>query len=235
MADSSDPSPGPPAAPADRPRARAIAEALLDIGAVKLRPADPFTWTSGLVAPIYCDNRLTIAHPAVRGAIRDGFADVLDREALLPATIAGTATAGIPHAAWLSEAVEMPMAYVRGEAKGHGVGAKIEGRVQPGDDVVLVEDLISTGGSALDAVGTLREAGARVRAVLAIFSYRLGAARRAFDEADVESHVLTDFRVLVDVAHAQQRLSDAEREALQAWRADPAAWSVEHGGAHPDA
>lgn len=233
MADASDVPPEEPAAHADR--ARTLAESLLDIGAVELRPTDPFTWTSGLVAPIYCDNRLTIAHPSVRQAIRDGFTDVLDREDLLPSTIAGTATAGIPHAAWLAEAVERPMAYVRGEAKGHGIGAKIEGRVQPGDAVVLVEDLISTGGSALDAVGTLREAGARVQAVLAIFSYRLGAATRAFDEAGVDHHVLTDLRVLVDVAHAQQRLSDAERDALRAWRADPGAWSVEHGGARPDA
>ncbi|MFB6247553.1 MAG: orotate phosphoribosyltransferase [Salinibacter sp.] len=235
MADPSDRPAGTPAAPADRPRARALAESLLDIGAVALRPADPFTWTSGLVAPIYCDNRLTIAHPAVRRAIRDGFAEGLDREGLLPSTIAGTATAGIPHAAWLAEAVERPMAYVRDEAKGHGTGAKIEGRVQPGDDVVLVEDLISTGGSALDAVDALRAAGAQVRAVLAIFSYRLAAAERAFEEADVRRHVLTDLRVLVDVAHSQDRLSDAERETLQAWRADPAGWSAEHGGAHPDA
>ena len=235
MADPSD-LPSEEAAPrADQPRARALAESLLDIGAVRLRPSDPFTWTSGLVAPIYCDNRLTIAHPKLRRAIRDGFVAVLNREGLLPATIAGTATAGIPHAAWLAEAVEMPMAYVRDEAKGHGTGAKIEGRVSNGTDVVLVEDLISTGGSALDAVGTLRAAGAQVRAVLAIFSYRLAVADHAFADAEVARHVLTDLRVLIDVAHAQQRLSDAEREALRAWRADPAAWSVEHGGAHPDA
>jgi orotate phosphoribosyltransferase len=233
MADPTDQPPEETAARTDRPRA--LAESLLDIGAVQLRPSAPFTWTSGLVAPIYCDNRLTIAHPDVRRAVRDGFAAVLDREGLLPATIAGTATAGIPHAAWLAEAVEMPMAYVRDEAKGHGTGAKIEGRVAPGDDVVLVEDLISTGGSALDAVDTLRRAGARVRAVLAIFSYRLAVAERAFDEADVPRHVLTDLRVLVDVAHAQRRLSDAERETLRAWRADPAAWSADHGGARPDA
>jgi orotate phosphoribosyltransferase len=231
MAAPSDPPPGEPAARTDP--SRALAESLLDIGAVELRPSDPFTWTSGLVAPIYCDNRLTIAHPPVRRAIRDGFAAVLDREGLLPATIAGTATAGIPHAAWLAEAVERPMAYVRDEPKGHGTGAKIEGRVQPGDDVVLVEDLISTGGSALDAVGALREVGARVRAVLAIFSYRLAAAERAFDEAGVARHVLTDLRVLVDVAHAQQRLSDTERDALRDWRDDPAAWSSAHGGARP--
>lgn len=242
MADASDPRPAgapdsssaaPP--PTGRERARALAASLLEIGAVELRPSDPFTWTSGLAAPIYCDNRLTIAHPDVRRAIRDGFAALLDTEGLLPATIAGTATAGIPHAAWLAEAVDQPMAYVRDEAKGHGTGAKIEGRVRAGDDVILVEDLISTGGSALDAVATLREAGATVRAVLAIFSYQLAVAARAFDEAQVDCHVLTDFGTLVDVAHAEGRLSDAERKTLRAWRADPEAWSVEHGGARPGA
>jgi orotate phosphoribosyltransferase len=235
MADAPDPSSSSVPAPTGRDRARTLAASLLGIGAVELRPADPFTWTSGLAAPIYCDNRLTIAYPDVRRAIRDGFAALLDEEGLLPATIAGTATAGIPHAAWLAEAVDQPMAYVRDEAKGHGTGARIEGRVRAGDDVVLVEDLISTGGSALDAVAALRDAGARVRAVLAIFSYELEAAARGFDAAEVACHVLTDFGVLVDVAHAEGRLSDAERETLRAWRADPGAWSVQHGGARPEA
>lgn len=215
--------------------ARRVAASLLDIGAVELRPADPFTWTSGLVAPIYCDNRLTIAHPPVRRALRDGFVSVLEEHALLPATIAGTATAGIPHAAWLAEVVDAPMAYVRDAAKEHGTGGKIEGRVRPGDDVVLVEDLISTGGSALDAVATLRAAGATVRAVLAIFTYQLDVAERAFRNDGVSGYVLTDFETLVDVAHEQERLSDAERETLRAWRADPAAWSAAHGGARPNA
>ena len=197
---------------------------------MKLRPGDPFTWSSGLVAPIYCDNRLTMAHPPVRRALRDGFTDVLHSAGLLPATIAGTATAGIPHAAWLAEATEQPMAYVRSSAKGHGTGARIEGRVGRGDDVVVLEDLISTGGSALDAVAALREAGATVRAVLAIFSYQLDTADDAFRAADVSRHVLTDFETLIEVAHDRERLSDAEHAVLREWRADPEAWSVEHGG-----
>jgi orotate phosphoribosyltransferase len=125
------------------------------------------------------------------------------------------------------------MAYVRSEAKGHGTGARIEGRVAEGDEVIVVEDLISTGGSALDAVATLRAHGAVVRAVLAIFSYRLDAAAHAFAQAEVPGHVLTDFHALTAVAHEQERLSDAEREALETWRADPAAWSQAHGGAAP--
>lgn len=211
-------------------RARTIAEELLDIGAVQLQPTDPFTWSSGLVAPIYCDNRLTISFPRVRRAIRDGFRSILTNASLLPATIAGTATAGIPHAAWLAEVADQPMAYVRSSAKGHGTGARIEGAIEVGDDVIVLEDLISTGGSALDAVAAVREMGATVTAVLAIFSYQLDAAEAAFAEAEVERHVLTDFSVLTDVAYAQNQLSDAERTVLREWRTDPEAWSLAHGG-----
>lgn len=230
MSDSASPSAVQPGAD----RARAIAEALLEVEAVKLRPADPFTWSSGLVAPIYCDNRLTIAHPLVRRRIRDAFVAVLERAGLLPATIAGTATAGIPHAAWLAEAVDQPMAYVRSAAKEHGTGARIEGRVEAGDEVVVLEDLISTGGSALDAVAALREKGATVKAVLAIFSYQLDTAEAAFEEKSVARHVLTDFATLIDVAHTQNRLADEELDALKTWRRDPAVWSVDHGGARPE-
>ncbi len=230
-----DPSVGTEASAAiDETQSRAIAKDLLEIGAVKLQPTDPFTWSSGLAAPIYCDNRRTIAHPPVRRRIRDGFADVLDRASLLPVTIAGTATAGIPHAAWLAEAADQPMAYVRSSAKEHGTGARIEGRVEAGDEVVVLEDLISTGGSALDAVAALREAGATVTAVLAIFSYQLDTAEAAFREAGVARHVLTNFATLIDVAHEHSGLSDADLAALKTWRSDPAAWSVDHGGARPE-
>jgi orotate phosphoribosyltransferase len=215
--------------------AERVAASLLEIGAVELRPADPFTWTSGLVAPIYCDNRLTIAYPSVRRTLRDGFVSMIDDAALQPATIAGTATAGIPHAAWLAEAVDEPMAYVRDTAKDHGTGSKIEGKVRSEDEVLLVEDLISTGGSALDAVASLRAVGATVRAVLAIFTYQLDGAARAFRDDGVHCRVLTDFRTLVDVAHQQGRLGDADRAVLRTWRADPEAWSVDHGGTRPNA
>jgi len=215
-------------------RSRRIAEGLLDIGAVELNPSDPFTWSSGLVAPIYCDNRLTISHPPVRRAIRDGFLEVVPRSLLEAATIAGTATAGIPHAAWLAEAVDRPLAYVRSSAKEHGQGARIEGGVQAGDDVLVTEDLISTGGSALDAVRALREVGASVPAVLAIFSYELNAAATAFEKANVPRYVLTTFRTLIEVAHERGDLSATELDVLRAWRDNPAAWSEEHGGQRPD-
>lgn len=220
--------------PLDEGRARTVAEFLLDIGAVQLRPKSPFTWSSGLVAPIYCDNRLTLSYPRRRRVIRDGFSDVLDRCALLPATIAGTATAGIPHAAWLAEAVEQPMAYVRSSAKTHGTGARIEGVVEAGDEVVVVEDLISTGGSALDAVSALREMGATVRAVLAIFSYQLDAATDRFQKVGVECHVLSNFGTLVDVAFGRNELSIDEMDVLKAWRTEPERWSAEHGGEQPE-
>ena len=212
-------------------RARSVARALLRIDAVSLRPHDPFTWSSGLVAPIYCDNRRTLAHPSIRRAIADGFAEVVREAGWESISIAGTATAGIPHAAWLAERLEAPMAYVRSEAKGHGQGRRIEGtRLGPGDEAVVVEDLISTGGSALEAVSAVRETGATVRAVLAIFSYGLDAAASAFEAADVEAHVLTTFPVLLNVVRRQHDLSAEARTLLDDWQADPEAWSREHGG-----
>jgi len=212
-------------------RARSVARELLRIDAVSLRPHDPFTWSSGLVAPIYCDNRRTLAHPSIRRAIADGFAEVVREAGWESISIAGTATAGIPHAAWLAERLEAPMAYVRSEAKGHGQGRRIEGtRLGPGDEAVVVEDLISTGGSALEAVSAVRETGATVRAVLAIFSYGLDAAASAFEAADVEAHVLTTFPVLLNVARRQHDLSAEARTLLDDWQADPEAWSREHGG-----
>lgn len=226
-------SPPPPIQAAGGEGARSIAEALLSIGAVQLRPSDPFTWSSGLAAPVYCDNRLSLSFPRVRRLIRDGFADVLTAHGLLPSTIVGTATAGIAHAAWLAEHVDQPMAYVRSSAKEHGTQARIEGVVKEGDEVVVVEDLISTGRSALDAVAALRERGATVRAVLAIFTYGLDASGAAFQEAEVDGYVLTEFGTLIDVAHGQNQLSKEDLQALKTWRADPAAWSLEHGGGRP--
>jgi orotate phosphoribosyltransferase len=212
-------------------RARSLADALLSIEAVSLRPHDPFTWSSGLAAPIYCDNRRTLAHLSVREAIAEGFMQVVRGQEGHTPTVAGTATAGIPHAAWLADRLDAPMAYVRSSAKTHGQGRRIEGaRLGPDDDVVVVEDLISTGRSVLNAVAAVRETGASVRAVLAIFSYGLDAATSAFREADVSGHVLTTFPALLDVAHRQHALSEEAQSLLETWRADPEAWSQKHGG-----
>lgn len=212
---------------ADVPAAirRRLAADLLAIDAVALAPDHPFTWASGRKAPIYCDNRLTLAYPAVRRRIRDGFAQLAQALGLAPEVIAGTATAGIPHAAWLADLLELPLVYVRSQPKAHGRRNQIEGRLDAGQRVVLIEDLISTGGSSLDAVAALRDAGAEVLAVLGIFTYGLPAARAAFEAAGVPLHTLTSYEVLLDVA-AEAGPFDAEALAvLRSWQQDPAAWS----------
>ena len=221
-----DPRPAAPDADLDGgDRARALAHDLLAIGAVALRPDAPFTWSSGLRAPIYCDNRRTLAHPRIRSAICSDLAAVVGTQDLAPATVAGTATAGIPHAAWLADRIEQPMAYVRSAAKSHGRKNRIEGVVAEGDEVVVVEDLISTGRSALEAVEALRAIGATVQAVLAIFTYQLDTAAAAFDDADVPLHTLTDYGTLIDVAREQEEVPADALETLRAWRRNPKAWS----------
>ncbi len=212
---------------ADAPVAddRRLAADLLAIDAVTLAPDRPFTWASGRKAPIYCDNRLTLAHPAVRRRIRDGFVALLQAHALTPDVIAGTATAGIPHAAWLAERLDLPMVYVRSQPKAHGRRNQIEGRLEPGQRVVLIEDLISTGGSSLEAVAALREAGAEVLAVLGIFTYGFPAAAAAFEAAGVPLYTLTSYPTLVEVAAEAGTFDAAALAALRSWQQDPVGWS----------
>ena len=205
--------------------ARQIAVDLLAIGAVALAPEAPFTWASGLRAPIYCDNRLTMAHPRVRRRLTDGFAALLEQHALRPQVLVGTATAGIPHAAWLAERLDLPMAYARSKAKEHGRGNRIEGRLEPGQHAVVVEDLISTGGSSLAAVEAVREEGVLVEALVAIFSYGLPGAAERFAEKGVPCHTLTNFETLLAVAADEQRLPPHALDSLRTWQADPHAWS----------
>lgn len=203
---------------------REIARALLAIGAVMLRPDAPFTWSSGLRAPIYCDNRLLLAYPDLRArvatalaaAIRDGSGDV--------DVIAGTATAGIPHAAWVAEELKLPMVYVRAQAKDHGRQNRIEGRLVPGQRVAVIEDLVSTGGSSLAAAAALREAGAHVVGVFAIFTYELPAAKQNFAAATVPLVVLCRYSTLLDVARAEGYVSDDQLAVLRAWRENPERW-----------
>lgn len=196
---------------------RSLAADLLRLKAVVLRPDDPFTWASGVRSPIYCDNRLTLGDVAVRRRIRDAFAEAVAEAGASPTVIAGTATAGIPHAAWLAEALELPLVYVRSKPKGHGRGNQIEGKLSEGATVVLVEDLVSTGGSALDAARALREAGAEVALVLAIFTYGTPRAEAAFAEADLPLYTLTDFRALVAVAEETGALDAGAVGRVEAW------------------
>ena len=204
----------------------AIAELLLLAGAVELRTSEPFfTFASGIRSPVYTDNRLLISDPAARLAVRDAFAETVRELGLDPEVIAGTATAGIPHAALLADRMSLPMVYVRGSAKGHGKQNRIEGRLEAGNRVVLIEDLISTGGSSVSAAEGLRDAGSEVLGVLAIFTYGLDVAQKAFHDADIPLYTLTSFDVLAKEAAESGRLSESDLDTLAEWQKDPALWS----------
>lgn len=202
-----------------------IAKRLLEINAVALKPQEPFTWTSGLRSPIYCDNRLTLSFPPVRKEIATGLQKLILEHFPELEVVAGTATAGIPHAAWVSELLDLPMCYVRSKPKGHGKGNQIEGKVEQGQKVVVVEDLISTGGSVITAVQALREAGCDVLGVVSIFTYGLEKGRELLQQAEIESFSLTDFSTLIEVAISSGDISEEDQRSLLSWRNDPAEWS----------
>ena len=209
--------------------ADAVARDLLRIGAVALRPDAPFTWASGRLSPVYTDNRLALSHPDVRTRVAEGL--VALARPLGADVVAGTATAGIPHATLVADRLGLPLVYVRSAPKEHGRQNRIEGRVEAGQRVVVVEDLVSTGGSVLSAADALREAGAEPVAALAVFSYGFAEAGRAFTDAGLPLHVLTTFDALVRVAREDGLLPPDAVEALAGWREDAAAWSRERGGA----
>ncbi|MGG5253010.1 orotate phosphoribosyltransferase [Neobacillus sp. SM06] len=204
---------------------KTIAEKLLEINAVALRPNEPFTWTSGLRSPIYCDNRLTLSYPAVRRLIAAGLKDLIVEHFPQVEVVAGTATAGIPHAAWVSDLLDLPMVYVRSKAKGHGKGNQIEGKIDSGQKVVVVEDLISTGGSVITAVEALREAGCEVLGAVSIFTYGLAKGNELLNQAGIRTASLTDFPALVEKAIAMGYITEEDRSSLQDWSTDPGSWS----------
>ncbi|MGR3763800.1 orotate phosphoribosyltransferase [Rossellomorea sp. NS-SX7] len=201
-----------------------IAKQLLDIEAVFLNPAEPFTWSSGIKSPIYCDNRLTMSFPQVRNAISSGLSEMIKKHFPEAEVIAGTATAGIPHAAWVSEKLNLPMCYVRSKAKAHGKGNQIEGKVAAGQKVVVVEDLISTGGSCITAVEALREAGCEVLGVAAIFTYELDKGKEMLEEHQINVHALSDYSSLLQVALQRSIIQEEELDELNKWRENPEAW-----------
>ncbi|MEK3788158.1 MULTISPECIES: orotate phosphoribosyltransferase [Paenibacillus] len=201
-----------------------IAEHLLRIQAVALRPQEPFTWTSGIKSPIYCDNRLTMSHPEVRELIADSFAAVIKERYPEAQVIAGTATAGIPHAAWVAQKLQLPMAYVRDKAKGHGKENQIEGRIEAGQKVVVIEDLISTGGSSIKAAEAIKQVGAEPLAVLAIFTYELDKSTQAFAEAGLKLDTLSNYSALMQVALRTGAIQEEELELLRSWREDPSSF-----------
>lgn len=198
-----------------------IAKDLLDIKAVFLRPNEPFTWASGIKSPIYCDNRLTLSYPNVRKDIENGLAKSIKDNFPDAACLMGTATAGIAHAALVADILDLPMGYVRGGAKSHGRNNRIEGKVEPGMKVVVVEDLISTGGSSLECVEALREAGCEVIGLIAIFTYGLPKATTNFEAANCKYATLTDYDTLIEVAKENNYIKDEDMEKLKAWKKDP--------------
>lgn len=197
---------------------RKIAKNLLEIEAVALRPNDYFTWTSGIKSPIYCDNRITMSYPKIRREIAAGLSEVIKKNFPEVEVVAGTATAGIPHAAWVSEVLDLPMIYVRDSAKKHGKTNQIEGRLLEGQKVVIIEDLISTGLSSLKVAKALEEAGAVVLGVVAIFSYELKKAQDAFAVDKVEYYTLTNYNFLIEEAVASNYIKQEDVEKLLEWR-----------------
>lgn len=207
---------------------RAIAKALLSIQAVSVADAAHlFTWVSGIRSPVYCDNRLTISYPKVRMEIAQSFADHIRRQYPDAEVIAGTATAGIPHAAWVAQILDLPMVYVRSAAKGHGQGKQTEGVLPLGAKTVLIEDLISTGGSSIKACEALEQEGAEVRAVLAIFSYNFPDAEAAFCKKNIPCHALTDYRTLLPIAVEMGYIHQDDLELLLKWRENPRMFTEE--------
>lgn len=197
-----------------------IAHAMLKVGAVELNPTELFTWASGIKSPIYCDTRLTISDPVARKQIAKGLAHSIKE--FFPGTevVAGTATAGIPHAAWVSDILELPMVYVRSKAKEHGRGNQIEGKILAGQKVVVVEDIISTGGSSITAVEALRNAGCEVVGVVCVYTYNLPRAEKAFEEIGVNYVSLTNFDYLIEAAAESGTISKDQIPFLKAWHAE---------------
>ncbi|EMF0476735.1 orotate phosphoribosyltransferase [Enterococcus hirae] len=201
-----------------------IAKDLLAIEAVFLSPNEPFTWASGLKSPIYCDNRITMSYPKVRKAIAQGLAEKIKQAFPDVEVIAGTATAGIPHAAWVAEILDLPMVYIRSKAKDHGKGNQIEGRIFEGQKMVVIEDLISTGQSVLEATEAAKREGANVLGVAAIFTYELPAGEENFAKAELPLFTLTNYSVLIETALAEKYIDEAELDLLKEWKKNPADW-----------
>lgn len=205
-------------------KALKVAEFLLQIKAVKLQPTNPFTWASGIKSPIYCDNRVTLSYPNIRTFIRQEYAQIILDSFGKPDAIAGVATGGIAQGALVAQELGLPFIYVRSEAKKHGMGNQIEGFFTEGQKVVVVEDLISTGGSSLKAVEALRDAKLEVKGLVAIFTYGFDVAENNFAEAKCPYRTLTNYDILLNHAKATNLISEEEAASLLEWKADPQSW-----------
>ena len=201
-----------------------VAEFLLQIKAIKLQPDNPFTWASGWKSPIYCDNRVTLSHPTIRTYIRQKLVQIIQEEFGSAGCIAGVATAGIPQGVLVAQELGLPFIYVRSKPKDHGTGSMIEGEVIPGQRVVVVEDLISTGKSSLQAVQALKDAGCAVAGLAAIFSYGFDQATENFSEAKCKFFTLSNYNALLKYAEENNYISRDESEILRKWRVSPSTW-----------
>lgn len=204
---------------------RKVAEFLLRIKAIQLSPNEPFTWASGRKSPIYCDNRKVLSHPAVRTFVRQLTVEAIEKEYGKVDAIAGVATGGIALGALVAQELGLPFIYVRSKAKAHGLGNAIEGDLSVLSNVVVIEDLISTGQSSLKAVDALREAGVEVKGLIAIFTYGLPVAQAAFEASPCKWLTLTDYPTMLDQALVEGYLNNDQRSLLDAWNSDPVAWS----------
>ena len=200
---------------------RIVARNLLKIKAVFLRPNDPFTWASGIKSPIYCDNRLTLSYVETRKVVEEGLAEIIRKHFPTCEVVMGTSTAGIPHAAYVSEILNLPMGYVRGGAKDHGRGNQIEGVVPVGKNVVVIEDLISTAGSSIEVVNILREAGCNVLGIASIFTYNLKKGTERLQAANVINHSLSNFEVLAQVAAEENYIAKEDFAKVIKFQANP--------------
>jgi orotate phosphoribosyltransferase len=206
------------------PYSKKVAASLIECEAIRLQPDKPFTWASGWHSPIYCDNRKTLSFPAIRSLIRDAFADVIKKEYGTPDLIAGVATGAIAQGALVSDAMQLPFVYVRSTPKSHGMENLIEGNVTPGQRVVVVEDLISTGGSSLKAVEALRNAGCIVEGMVAIFTYGFPVAEENFEKAGCKLVTLSNYSALLELALESNYINAGQLEVLKQWRKSPDTW-----------
>ena len=198
-----------------------IAKELLSIGAIFLRPDEPFIWASGIKSPIYCDNRLTLSFPSVRTKIENGLASLINENYPETEILMGTSTAGIAHAAITADILNIPMGYVRGSSKDHGRKNQIEGKLEKGQKVVVIEDLISTGGSVVDVVNVLRDAGAQVLGIASIFTYNMEKSKKKLEEAKVRNISLSNFDIMVEVGVEEGYIKPEDKEKLIAFRNNP--------------
>lgn len=201
-----------------------FAEKLLQIKALKLNADEPFTWASGWKSPVYCDNRKLLSFPHVRDYVKSELANLILEQFGDAESIAGVATAGIPHGTLAADLLRLPFIYVRSKPKGHGLGNQIEGVLEPGQKVVVVEDLISTGKSSLEAVEAIRQAGGEVIGLVALFTYGFAAAEIAFKEAGVPFHTISNYNALTEVGMKQNIISEAQLSQLLEWRESPSTW-----------